>query len=218
MRQTQSFLAGLHFIEWGGPLARWLNFVAGLLSSAMVATALILFIAKREARQGSRPLMLMAKSITVAAVAGNIIACLAYLYGERLMPAEVVDRRSSLATVYFVAWLLTLAHAGLRRYPAAWRAQLAVAALLCLCLRVLSEIAGVGLASTARGGDWIRFGADMTALASGALLALITVVLSRCRSPPVHRRCVVRARTARHREGAAARYRHLRRSGRLIRP
>jgi uncharacterized iron-regulated membrane protein len=179
MRQTQAFLAGLHFIEWGGPLARWLYFLAGLLSSAMVATALILFAAKREAKQGSQPLMAMAKSITVAAVAGNIIACLAYLYAERLIPAVAMDRRTSLATVYFLAWLLALVHAGLRPYATAWRDQLAVAALLCLGLPILSEMAGVGLASTARGGDWIRFGADMTAIASGVLLAMATSVVNR---------------------------------------
>jgi uncharacterized iron-regulated membrane protein len=184
MRQTQGFLAGLHFIEWGGPLARWLYFIAGLLSSAMVATALLLFIAKREAKQGSQPLMVMTKSITVAAVAGHIIACLAYLYAERFIPPEAMDRRTSLATVYFLAWLLTLIHAGLRRYATAWRDQLALAALLCLGLPILSEMAGVGLPSTARSGDWIRFGADMTVIASGVLFAVATIIVHRKSARP----------------------------------
>lgn len=179
MRETQAFLAGLHFIEWGGPVARWLYFLAGMLSSAMVATALILFVAKRDAKQGTQPLMRMAKSITVAAVTGHIIACLAYLHAERLVPAEALDRRTSLATAYFLAWLAMLVHAGLRPYATAWREQLAIAGLLCLGLPLLSDMAGVGLTSTFRVGDWIRFGTDLTALAGGLLLMVAALMIGR---------------------------------------
>lgn len=163
-RDTQAFLAGLHFVEWGGGWVRWLYFLAGLASTAMVATALVLFVAKRERRNAFPRLVLpLIKTITVAAVAGNIVACVAYLLAERYYPAGISDRRSLLATVYFMAWLAMLAHAGLRPYRKAWVEQLGLAALLCLILPFTSMAAGIGLNRTLSGGDWIRAGVDLTA-------------------------------------------------------
>src|SRR5690606_169649 len=80
-RDAQTFLAALHFVEWGGVWVRWLYFLAGLSSTAMVAAALVLFVAKREKRHSlPKGFMPLAKAITVAAVAGNIIACVAFLH------------------------------------------------------------------------------------------------------------------------------------------
>ncbi|MFT3964290.1 MAG: PepSY-associated TM helix domain-containing protein [Sphingobium sp.] len=170
-REAQSLLAGLHFIEWGGIWARWLYFILGLCSAAMVAAALVLFIAKREAKHAKRSaLLLMAKPITVASVAGNMIACAVYLHAERIVAPDAEGRRSLMATAFFLSWLLCLVHAALRGYASAWREQLAVGGLLCLALPVSSAMANVGLAQTIGQGDWIRASADLVMLAFGVTL------------------------------------------------
>jgi uncharacterized iron-regulated membrane protein len=171
-RDAQSVLAGLHFIEWGGAAARWLYFAAGLMSAGMVATALVLFIAKREGRRTTpSPFLSMAKTITVAAVAGNIIACAVYLLAERIVPVDALDRRSMLASCYFLSWLACLVHAAIRPYASAWTEQLAAGGLLTLALPIYSWIVGIGLPVTIMRGDWIRAGADLMMLAIGMGLA-----------------------------------------------
>lgn len=139
----------------------------------MVACAVVLFVEKREKR-GSLPqgVMPMAKALTVAAVAGNIIACAAYLLAQRLYAADITGRASLTITIYFAAWLTALIHAGLRPYRRAWTEQLAVAAMLCLVLPIASIIAGIGLPAAIPGEDWTRAGVDLFALASGLFLGI----------------------------------------------
>ena len=168
-RETQAFLAGLHFIEWGGIAARWLYFLTGLASTAMVGAGLVLFTEKR-ARRGGSAFHAMAGRITIAAVAGNMIACAAYLHGEQLLPSGIEDRRSMAASIYFLAWLLSLIHAGARPWSSAWPEQLRAAALLCLTIPVSTALAGTPLTSTLAHGDGIRSGADLTALVMGVIL------------------------------------------------
>jgi uncharacterized iron-regulated membrane protein len=168
-REVQSFLAGLHFIEWGGVGARWLYFLTGLCSAAMVAAGLVLFTEKR-ARRGMSGFQAMASRITVAAIAGNIIACAAYLHGEKSLPSGVEDRHSLAASIYFFAWLLSLLHAVVRPWARAWTEQLRAAALLCLTIPLSTALAGMPLMSTLAVGDGIRSGADLTALAIGFIL------------------------------------------------
>ncbi|WP_395336310.1 PepSY-associated TM helix domain-containing protein [Novosphingobium sp. BL-8H] len=182
-RQTQSFLTGLHFIEWGGTTARWLYFLTGLASAAMVAAGLVLFTEKR-ARRGSSSFHGFASRITVAAVAGNMVASAAYLLGEQLLPAGMEDRRGVAACIFFTAWLACLIHAGIRRWAQAWREQLHAAALLCLLLPVASAVAGLPLWHKIAQGDWIRAGADLTAIAIGICLWIAArKVSSRTREP-----------------------------------
>lgn len=185
-RDAQSFLAGLHFIEWGGATARWLYFTTGLMSAGMVATALVLFITKREGRRATpSPFLSMARTITVAAVAGNIIACAAHLLAERIVPVDALDRRSMLAGCYFLSWLACLCHASIRPYASAWTEQLAIGGLLALALPLSSWIVGIGLPVTTMRGDWIRAGGDLTMLAIGmGLLTGACLVFRRSRATP----------------------------------
>lgn len=178
-RDIQSMLAGLHFIEWGGVWMRWLYFVAGLASAAMVATALILFIEKRDRKQGGSAFLATVKPITVAAVVGNMIACAVYLYAERIAPSGIADRRFLLASAYFLSWLLALVHACIRPYGKAWVEQLTVCGGLCIGLPLSSAFVGIDLVHTIGRGDWIRAAVDLTALAIGLLLLIASVQMRR---------------------------------------
>ena len=97
----------------GGIAARWLYFLTGHASTAMIWAGLVLFTEKR-ARRGVSALHHMTGQITIAAAAGNIIACAAHLHGQQLLSSDIEDRRSMATSIYFLIWLLSLIHAGAR--------------------------------------------------------------------------------------------------------
>jgi uncharacterized iron-regulated membrane protein len=178
-RQTQSILAGVHFIEWGGNTARWLYFLCGLMSCAMVAAALILFVAKRERKPVAHPAFFrMVRSLNVAAIAGNMVACIAFFWAERLISPEIAGRKALVETYFFAAWLVCLVHAGLRPDRRAWIEQLALAGLLCLGLPLLGGHVGRSLPHLLATGDWTRAAVELTAMVIGAVLLAISVRLA----------------------------------------
>jgi hypothetical protein len=177
-RETQSILAGLHFIEWGGNTARWLYFLCGLVSCGAVAAALILFVAKRERKPTAHPAFFrMVRSMNVAAVAGNMVACIAFFWAERLIPPELATRKSLVETAFFAAWLLCLVHAGLRPDRRAWIEQLGLAGLLCVGLPLLGGHVGRSLPHMLMTGDLTRAAVELTAIAIGAVLLVIAARL-----------------------------------------
>ncbi|CAD5106410.1 PepSY-associated TM helix domain-containing protein [Zestomonas carbonaria] len=164
---TQKVMSGLHFAQFGGYPMRWLYFLCGLASSAMIATGLVLFTVKRRRRHDSEGvfgalLYHAAERLNVAVVAGLTVACVAFLWANRLLPVELAQRGGWEVRVFFLIWLATLAHAIVRPWLRAWREQLGLAALLCLGLPLLSLVDDV------RGSHaWL----EATSVALGALLA-----------------------------------------------
>ena len=162
---TQRVMAGLHFAQFGGYPMRWLYFVCGLVSCAMIATGLVLYTVKqRKQAKGSRRFLGVVERLNVASVAGLGLACVALLWGNRLLPADLAARGAWEVRAFFAIWLLSLAHAALRSPSQAWREQLGATALLCIGLPLLDLATGDNL-------DGLRLGVDATALALGLLLA-----------------------------------------------
>lgn len=150
---TQRVMAGLHFAQFGGYPMRWLYFLCGLVSCAMIASGLVLYTVKqrRQARSAGQLRFLRAvEAINVAVVAGLALACVALLWGNRLLPAELAGRGGWELRLFFAVWLLTLLHACLREPLQAWREQLGAAALLALALPLLDLLSAPGAADVAR--------------------------------------------------------------------
>ncbi|MFV0455390.1 MAG: PepSY-associated TM helix domain-containing protein [Pseudomonas sp.] len=165
---TQRVMAGLHFAQFGGYPMRWLYFICGLISCAMIATGLVHYTVKqRRQAKGSRHFLRVAESLNVATVAGLSLACGALLWANRLLPVELVGRGEWEVRLFFGTWLLTLLHASVRPPLNAWREQLYAAALLALALPVLDILNATGMP------DGIRLGVDVGAAALGLLLGWI---------------------------------------------
>ncbi|MDD0842480.1 PepSY-associated TM helix domain-containing protein [Pseudomonas sp. Gutcm_11s] len=185
---TQRVMAGLHFAQFGGYPMRWLYFVCGLVSSAMIATGLVLFTVKRRRRPDAEGALAArmhanAERVNIAAIAGLGIACVGMLWANRLLPVELADRAGWEVQVFFGLWLLTLLHACLRPCLQAWREQLGAAAALCLALPLLSL-----LTVEQPWADDTRLLLELTGLACGALMAWTTWRVGRPGEKPAPRR------------------------------
>ena len=135
---TQRVLAGLHFAQFGGYPMRWLYFICGLISCAMIGTGLVLYAVKqRKQAKANLHFLRVVESLNVAVVAGLSLACVALLWGNRLLPAELAARQSWELRLFFGVWAVTWLHAWMRKPLHAWREQLATAALMAFTLPVL---------------------------------------------------------------------------------
>ena len=153
---------GLHTAHFGGLPLRWLYFLSGLLGALMMAAGTALLLRKRRQRAGEdRPQRLL-DALGAASIPGSILASLAYLAANRLIPADTGGRETLEIATFFAVWAITLIHALLRRRRA-WHEQFVAASVACALL---------ALADTYSGGlvDAARRGVDLTLLATGALL------------------------------------------------
>lgn len=176
-RRVQSSMEGLHYAEFGGAALRWLYFVCGLAGAVMIAAGLVLFTVKRqkpntrEAPQARR-FYALAEKINVVAIAGVLLACIAYFWANRLLPAAMADRAWWEITAFFLVWFAALPHALLRPARRAWIEQLGIAAALCLLLPALNAATtDTHLLHTLPRGDWRIAGVDLTAIGIGLVLA-----------------------------------------------
>ncbi|MCQ4307516.1 PepSY domain-containing protein [Pseudomonas stutzeri] len=135
---TQRVMAGLHFAQFGGYPMRWLYFICGLVSCAMIATGLVLYAVKqRKQAKANAHFLRMVESLNVAVVAGLSLACIALLWSNRLLPAELASRQDWELRLFFGIWALSWLHAWVRKPLLAWREQLCGAAVLALTLPAL---------------------------------------------------------------------------------
>jgi len=174
---SQRTMADLHEVKFADPAVRWLYFICGLAGSAMMATGAILFMVKRRQKSlrefgRATPLVYrLIEILNVAAIAGLALACVAYLWSNRLLPLALEERHEWEITTFFGVWLLTLVHAALRPALAAWHEQLTAAAILCLSLPLLNWLTtGQHLLVYAAQGEWGRGAVELTTMLFGVLL------------------------------------------------
>lgn len=190
---TQSVIGSLHMASFGGLALKWVYFICGLAGSAMMATGAILFVVKRRAKHlgefgnATARVYRLVEGLNVAAIAGLAIACVGFLWGNRLVPLGLPHRDDWELGVFFALWLLTLAHSLMRAPAAAWREQMAVLSLLCLLLPLLGFWStGEHLGSYFQAGDWESAGVELFVFGVG--LAAAWVLHGLLRAPVVKSR------------------------------
>ena len=128
------------------------------------------------------------EALNVAAIAGLALACIGYLWANRLLPLELAHRHDGELAAFFGLWLLALMHGLCRPPAAAWKEQLAALAALCLLLPVLNGLTvGDHVLAQIDRGDWESAGVELVALSFGvlALLALRAMAQPRAARAPV---------------------------------
>lgn len=180
--QINEFLTGLHLQHFEHWMLRWLYVIGGLLGCICIATGFIFFVEKRKQQhaklnsQGAR----LVDALGVTTVTGMVIAAIAMLVANRLLPADMAGKDQWEIKAFWGAWLLALIHAGWRSAPVskamsnpAWREQSFVVAILAVAAVILNWVStGDNLIKTIFTDTyWAVAGVDLSLLAT-AVIAL----------------------------------------------
>jgi uncharacterized iron-regulated membrane protein len=166
---------GLHEGLFAGPVLRWLYFLAGLLGTAMIATGLVLWTAKRrEQRDAAKSTwgLRLVERLNVGTIVGLPIGIVVYFWANRLIPVSFDGRAAWEVHSMFIAWGAMLIHAHCRPAAKAWIEQFWIAAGLYVLLPVLNALTtNRHLGITLPSNDWVLAGFDLTILALGLSFA-----------------------------------------------
>lgn len=147
--EVHEFLSGLHLQHFEHWMLRWLYVLGGLMGCVCIATGFIFFVEKRKrqhARAGSQGSRVV-DALAVSTVTGVVVAALAMLVANRLLPADVAGKGDWEQGVFWVTWAMSLLHAGLLSAPVAlarinlaWRQQCWLIAGLAAMAVVLNAV------------------------------------------------------------------------------
>lgn len=198
--KTHHVIEALHLVRFGGWPMKWFYFLSGLMGTLMIATGTILFSVKRRKKNemefgdATARVYRWIEALNVASVAGICVACIAYLYANRLIPADLAQRSTWEIRAFFIAWLLSLLHAALRPSARAWLEQLTIAALFCLALPLLNLITtGEQLFSYVSRADWQGALVESTVMVLGSGLAYAAYKVRRSWLMPVTAKCALKS-------------------------
>jgi len=166
---------GLHIGHFAGPILRWLYFICGLASTAMIGTGLVIWLGKRQlkhAKSGVMPFELrVVEVLNIASMAGLTAAVAVFFLANRLLPADLAGRADQEVNGFFIAWALSVVHALLRKGRTAWVEQLGLAGVLFIAVPLINLATPWSLGVTLAQGDWTLAGFDLTCLGAGLFLS-----------------------------------------------
>ncbi len=188
-QHINTFLTGLHLQHFRHWTLRWLYLMGGLLGCVCIATGFLFFVEKRKrqhAAQGLRGARWV-DGFAVSAVTGMLVAALAMLVANRLLPADLPGRGDWEQYAFWAAWALALAHGLWRTAPVAqariapaWAEQCLAVAVLAVAAVLLNWVTtGDHLGRTLAAGYWPVAGVDLFLLGAAAMAFLAARALRR---------------------------------------
>jgi uncharacterized iron-regulated membrane protein len=141
--RVQSFIAGLHFIQFDNWLLRWLYFAGGLSGCVLIATGFLFWLEARRAEHARRGWagVRVVEALATGSVTGIILATLCFLVNNRLLPRAAslgaLSRDELEMSAFYAAWLVSFAHAAWRG-RASWAEQCALIAAVASLLGPLN--------------------------------------------------------------------------------
>lgn len=186
---VQAFMAGVHFNQFDHWLLRWLYFLGGLAGCVMIATGFLFWLEARRARHAKKGLrgVRVVEALAVTSITGILIATLAFLIANRLLPAAAAlagyDRAALEVWAFFLTWLAAMGHAVLRQRMA-WQEQAAaIAGLAPLAVALNWATTGQHLGYTMARGSWAVAGVDLMLLTAALTAAAVSLRLRRKNQP-----------------------------------
>ena len=145
---------------------RWLLFMSGVVGTLMIATGLILWCVKRapqQQKQGYKSFGYRLVEVTnIAAIIGLPVACAAYFYANRFIPADMEMRLNWEIRSFFIVWLLTLLYAMIRSHRQAWLELLMLATGTFALLPIVNFLTGgQAIWNTIMHGQWVIASFDL---------------------------------------------------------
>lgn len=175
------FLYGIHAIQFDHWTLRWLYFLSGLAGCVLIATGLLFWMQsrrKRHAKLGLRGVR-VAEALSVGVTTGLLIATLAFLIANRVLPLEMADRAATEVWTFHIVWIATTLHA-IMRDRVAWAEQawmIAAGSLLAVLLNAFTTSHALPMAIA--NGLWHTASVDLVLLASAAVATGTAVKLGR---------------------------------------
>jgi uncharacterized iron-regulated membrane protein len=175
------FISGMHFIRFHHWTLRWLYFFSGLAGCALIATGLIFWVQsrrKRHAKLGLRGVAVV-EGLTIGATTGIMVATLAFLIINRLLPLEAEHRQDIEVWTFYAVWVGTFSHAWMRR-TSAWGEQawcIAAGALAAALLNAVTTGDTIWIASAK--GQWAVAGVDSVLVAAAGAATMIALKIRR---------------------------------------
>ena len=181
-RAARDLWLGLHEGLFASTVLRALYLLSGLLGCVMIATGMVLWSAKRQARQPSAGHALV-RRLNPAAILGLPVAIAAYLWANRLLPADMDARAQWEVHGLFAVWLASFVYAACTAPAKCWRRLAWCAALGFGGLPLLNAATSHRhLVQSLATGDAVMAGMDLGFLALGLAFAGGTVAFMRCQS------------------------------------
>lgn len=186
---VNDFLTGLHLQHFEHWLLRWFYVLGGLAGCACIATGFIFFVEKRKKQHAAKGIAgsRVVDALAVTTVTGMVIAALAILVANRLLPDDLPQRGDWQKYAFWATWLIAMAHAfwrtapvGQARIAPAWREQCwAIAALAVAAVLLNWVTTGDHLIKTLGQGYWPVAGLDLAMLVTAVLAAQAARTLRR---------------------------------------
>lgn len=182
---VQRFFSGMHFIQFEHWPLRWLYFVMGLGGCVLIGTGFLFWLEARRARHVKNGLagVRIVESIAIGSISGIMIATLALLAANRLLPAGASlageDRAALEIWAFFTVWPACYIHAWWRG-RSAWREQAwAISLCAACCVLLNATTTGDHLYRAAADGKWAVAGVDLMLAGAAALAARSAIRLPR---------------------------------------
>lgn len=162
---THRILSGLHFAAFDHWPLRWLYFLFGLAGCVLIGTGMLYWMEKRRVAHGETPGLgwRSVAALACGSTTGLLIATLAMMAANRLLPAGIPSRELVEVGVFFLTWICSAIHAAIRtRTDPPWSGQCTAVAFLagaCVMLNWITtgEHPGRAVASA----DWAVLGVDL---------------------------------------------------------
>ncbi|MDC8783828.1 PepSY-associated TM helix domain-containing protein [Roseateles koreensis] len=187
--KINEFLTGLHLQQFEHWALRWFYLFGGMAGCVCIVTGFLFFVEKRKRAQPGHARC--ADAMAVTTVTGMLIAVLAVLVANQLLPQDLTLRGEWEKRAFWASWLLSFVHAAWRSKPLrpvqpspAWFEQCCAIAVLAFAALMLNSITtGDHLLKTVFIEHyWPVAGVDIALLAVG-LLATATARRLRLRWP-----------------------------------
>ena len=170
-------MVSLHTARYAPLALRWFYFTLGLMGITTVGTGLVLWTAKRRAKQAQAGRFelgfAVVERLNIGTLVGLPIGVASYFWANRLLSVDLSDRAGVEVRCLFAAWAAALAYAVLRSPRRAWSEELSVAAALFAGIPLLNALTTPrNLPASLLHHDWVFAGFDTAMLAIAAVFAI----------------------------------------------
>ncbi|WP_418303924.1 PepSY-associated TM helix domain-containing protein [Pandoraea vervacti] len=206
--ETRGVMYALHLGRFSDLQLRWLYFLVSLGGTAMVGTGLVMWTVKRRTRLPD-PTRLhfgfhVVERLNIAAIAGLSIAMTAFLWGNRLISRDVIERSAAEVHTFYWVWAATLLYALVRPARRAWIELLWIGAAALALLPALNAVTtSRGLWQSVTTGDRVFAVMDLALWAFAALHAWLAVRTARHRPKTKPSRAALPGKTTSPASGSA---------------